>query len=74
MVGYGRKNNLHGYPTKISYEFLIFPMLTTCPTHLILLNSNILIISGEEYKLWSCCLKISVIFETDVTIFYDTIV
>jgi hypothetical protein len=38
-----------GFPTKIVYAFVISP----CHTHLILLDMTILIIFGEEYKLWN---------------------
>jgi hypothetical protein len=42
-----------GFPTKIIYEFLLSPIRATCPVHLDLI---ILIIFGEEYKLWSSSL------------------
>jgi hypothetical protein len=41
-----------GFPTKI----LFAPIRSTCPTNLILLELIILIILGEEYKLWNSAL------------------
>jgi len=39
---------LHGlFPTKIVYEFLIFPLCTTCPSHLIILDLITLTIFDE---------------------------
>jgi len=45
---------LLGFPIKILYALLIFPLRATCPTHLIFPYLITLIIFGEAYKLWNC--------------------
>jgi hypothetical protein len=45
-----------GFPTKLLYTSLSSPIRATCSAHLILLDFICLMISGDEYKIWSSSL------------------
>jgi hypothetical protein len=46
-----------GFPTNILHAFLVFPIRATCHAHVTPLELIILIMFGEEYKLWSSSLR-----------------
>jgi hypothetical protein len=63
-------------PTNIIYAFLFAPFVVTCPAHRILPHLIILIILGEEQKLWSSSIssfsKLLWLHFSSVQIFFST--